>query len=930
MNSKKQVAVLSDIQQLMTRNYASTRQFLKDVLSRSIELLDADAGFIGLVTTDGHRRVVRVWDQLRLLGATAGHWDRQVRDLPVGTRALPARDRSLTGRVAHLKKPRRIHDVRRARFFRADNRATRSSLAVPVLVDGFVIAVINLESRTLGAFDLEKQDILTLVARMIAPRLDQRLLREGLRGSIRTLLDALRAELSSILSGPLDSKSLDPVARLVAKQFDYSRCRLWLINQAGSQLLLRGSSGGWCPLRRTLGTTSKTQAVWRSVLCSEVGAEVASKTRVLQSSSVVAVPIIANGAAIGAIEVWRRHRRGGQSPSPLSALEMEALQIVQGQVSAALEIRGLQKLRQDEAVHQTRRLSELAQIFSHPDLERTLQSVVVRIPKLVGCRGCSIFLWDSVRNLFTLRASNTLSSELYGKEGYARKEGLTGWVADQGRCLNLQNRTKRELARASKDRHLRWKGKFEDGGRGDLRPAPFLAVPVFVGGRSFGVIRISDRVQPGPFSESDLEMLTAVATNVSSTMAFQRHAEEQLRLVGTLRNVTSSLTERLAVLRGASDTSLKAVIHGALESARLAMNADVLTLYPYDPDHDRLETPPIYVGDIRQPNLMAHQLYSDDAPWQVFRHPTRARFWRSMSGLRSLLGSTPARDGYPSKLRFSVREGIVSAVGLRLEVAATPVGILFVNFRSRQKFQPAQRELIQTFAGSLALTLEVARLYRVIRRMASSEAAMFLAQDLHDMVLTFLTGSALERCDAVRESLQRRDFERASGDLASAVGAVHHVVSELRNMMGLLIESSGSERGLIEELRLVRTAVWEAQGCRVDLPDRDVALPGHVKFHLYMMVLSAVSNSIAKGHATHITVAIKRATGQIVMRVADNGCGFDVQNALSKDFHYGLRGIRRRAGLLGGNVDFESGQGEGARIRVTVPVNKGQHDATAA
>ena len=57
------------------------------------------------------------------------------------------------------------------------------------------------------------------------------------------------------------------------------------------------------------------------------------------------------------------------------------------------------------------------------------------------------------------------------------------------------------------------------------------------------------------------------------------------------------------------------------------------------------------------------------------------------------------------------------------------------------------------------------------------------------------------------------------------------------------------------------------------------------------------------------------------MTITDNGSGFDVaQETRGKRGHFGCVGIRERCGKLGAQVAWRSTPGEGATVRVTLPL----------
>ncbi|MEE8163729.1 MAG: hypothetical protein V3T92_06990, partial [Anaerolineae bacterium] len=58
----------------------------------------------------------------------------------------------------------------------------------------------------------------------------------------------------------------------------------------------------------------------------------------------------------------------------------------------------------------------------------------------------------------------------------------------------------------------------------------------------------------------------------------------------------------------------------------------------------------------------------------------------------------------------------------------------------------------------------------------------------------------------------------------------------------------------------------------------------------------------------------------ITASIADDGRGFDVDSALQAPESWGLRGIRERVAVVGGELSIESGAGHGTCLRVHIPL----------
>lgn len=95
-----------------------------------------------------------------------------------------------------------------------------------------------------------------------------------------------------------------------------------------------------------------------------------------------------------------------------------------------------------------------------------------------------------------------------------------------------------------------------------------------------------------------------------------------------------------------------------------------------------------------------------------------------------------------------------------------------------------------------------------------------------------------------------------------------------------------------------------------------------IKVLMYRAAQEALSNLIRHSRATRIEMALEASGGYLVLRVEDNGVGFDVERHRSAPANVasgiGLRSMREQAAALGGSLDIESGA-NGTRLQVRVP-----------
>jgi signal transduction histidine kinase len=91
-----------------------------------------------------------------------------------------------------------------------------------------------------------------------------------------------------------------------------------------------------------------------------------------------------------------------------------------------------------------------------------------------------------------------------------------------------------------------------------------------------------------------------------------------------------------------------------------------------------------------------------------------------------------------------------------------------------------------------------------------------------------------------------------------------------------------------------------------------------VKVLVYRAAQEAMTNLVRHAKASRVEMALGTRDGNVVLRIEDNGVGFDVALLANVSQGIGLRSIREQASALGGTLDIVSGA-EGTRLVLSVP-----------
>jgi len=139
------------------------------------------------------------------------------------------------------------------------------------------------------------------------------------------------------------------------------------------------------------------------------------------------------------------------------------------------------------------------------------------------------------------------------------------------------------------------------------------------------------------------------------------------------------------------------------------------------------------------------------------------------------------------------------------------------------------------------------------------------------------------------------------------------------------------EMGLVETISNLCEDFSETYGLNVHFNAAgmdNLRLNSAMKINLYRLIQEGLNNIRKHAAATDAFVKLIAASPNIILRIEDNGRGFDVEHRLktaTNEKRMGLRSMEERTCLLGGEMAVKSLFLKGTKILIKIPQKKGKN-----
>ncbi len=186
-----------------------------------------------------------------------------------------------------------------------------------------------------------------------------------------------------------------------------------------------------------------------------------------------------------------------------------------------------------------------------------------------------------------------------------------------------------------------------------------------------------------------------------------------------------------------------------------------------------------------------------------------------------------------------------------------------------------------------------------------------VARELHDGIGQTLTAIALRAEMAASEPSQHAEaLTEIAQSVLGSLEDVHRIGRELR-------PEALDDLGLVNALIALCSRIDRPDGMRVrrDLDWHLPPLSSEVELVIYRVAQEALTNALRHADAAEVTLRLRHDEAHLVLSVRDNGRGLPAEIN-----ERGLRGMRERAMLIGGDLSIGSAPDRGTAIDLRVPL----------
>ncbi|MCM1241265.1 MAG: sensor histidine kinase [Roseburia sp.] len=192
-----------------------------------------------------------------------------------------------------------------------------------------------------------------------------------------------------------------------------------------------------------------------------------------------------------------------------------------------------------------------------------------------------------------------------------------------------------------------------------------------------------------------------------------------------------------------------------------------------------------------------------------------------------------------------------------------------------------------------------------------------IARDLHDITLQSLT-HLIHKVE-LSSLYMDQDIVKAKLELATVEKELRQMMDDMRTIIYNLHPVTLDDLGL---KATIEKALYEANKNYkffIEMDIDDVSCENEIiQITILRLIQECYFNALKHSKGNELFVSLKSAENKYIIKVRDNGTGFDENEIDNKGSHFGLSIMRERVDLLNGKMNINSSE-KGTSIIIEIP-----------
>jgi PAS domain S-box-containing protein len=272
----------------------------------------------------------------------------------------------------------------------------------------------------------------------------------------------------------------------------------------------------------------------------------------------------------------------------------------------------------------------------------------------------------------------------------------------------------------------------------------------------------------------------------------------------------------------------------------------------------------------------------------------------------------------------------VELPGLHKSGAEIPLEVSFGEFEreGERYFTGIARDVSERRKAEEALQKAREEKFRELERVRAR-----IATDLHDDI-----GSSLTQIAVLTEVARGQAINLQAENLSTPLERIKNVSKELVAVMSDVVWAINPQKDflhdLVQRMRRFASDVFTTRGIKFEFIAPEIEgslqLGANIRREVFAIFKESVNNAVKYSECTAARAEFRIEESRLILKISDNGKGFDTDVVLSGDFKpemggNGLINMRKRARDLGGECRIESETGNGTVINLIVPLHISQN-----